>query len=740
MTLPWGVPDLEGGGGGTGQRGPQGPPGPPGAYYAEIYTTAATAPATPTGGAVSGGRVTAAPTGWSLTVPATVPQGEELYVSVALVANDTAAAAWSAPYVGGGTGPAGKDGRDGRPVGLRLTADRDARHALAPLGDTTGDSVLSGQLVYQGDTHDLWQFTGRNQDGTAQWTHRGSIFTPQQQSRLVPTFSDANDGQVLTVVDAGAFGVQVGWEDASGGGSADLSGYEIQAFTFYNNDTDLRDAWDALEFGDTLSYNIGNGGSLNSFPILGTARDGSVFTLYLEKSVDVLEWFDNVSSPDDLWLRDSERVYFLTSSDTPRGTVDDVDSSGDWHLESAPGAPQVILDAIEVAAASGSGGGGGGTAVAAHTPAAGDAELAGLDIAGTDYELVDREGRDRLHAVEQRVQPIREVPQTWANVADAGTAGWTAAAGLLTSVNAIAALTFGNGDVSGTVAQFVYVRIPVAAQQSVYRFRYTIGGGSRNGQIHDRVLGTWSGERVGADATWAYYRVAFFEGDTFSAGRTQLGTGTFEWEGALTEGSVDDELDALGVNQQIDALKNVTRDLHLDGATRLVKSTAATTAGIARVAIQNSALQAIEAGTQSLDVQGVVFTATLARAHFGTTAATTDEPVIRLSGTQARSDWRVLFDDAAFLAGGWVPINVTNGAAGYDYYISGKVSRTTEVALYKSTIETTFHGAFAEGLAVAPVTAGGGAALTGVWRGTQAQYDAIASPDANVLYLIEGGS
>ncbi len=395
---------------------------------------------------------------------------------------------------------------------------------------------------------------------------------------------------------------------------------------------------------------------------------------------------------------------------------------------------------VQWAADATGGGSGGGTAVSAHTPAAGDAELAGIDIGGTDYEITDREGRDRLHLVEQRVHPILEKPQTWANVSAAGTAGWSAATGLLTAVNAVAALSYGNANVSGTTAQYVYVRIRTGAQQSAYRFRYTIGGGAQNGQIHDRVLGTWSGERVGADSSWAYYRIGFYEGSTFTTGRVQLGTGSFEWEGDLTREAVEDQLDAVGIPQAIDALKNVTRDLHLDGATTLVKNTAAATAGVARVAVANADRQAIEAGTKNLDVQGVAFTATLANAHFGSTATTTDQAVIRLAQTQDRSDWRILFDDTAFLAGGWVPITVDNGTAGYDYYISGKVDRTSEIALYKSTEETTYHGALADGLAVPPVTTGGGSAVDGIWRGTKAQYDAITSKDDDILYLVEAAS
>ena len=366
-------------------------------------------------------------------------------------------------------------------------------------------------------------------------------------------------------------------------------------------------------------------------------------------------------------------------------------------------------------------GGGSGTAVAAHTPAAGDAELAGIDIGGSDYEIVDREGRDRLHEVEQRVHPIREVPQTWADISDTS-AGWVRDNSLSP---ALAGLAYAQTAVSGTAAQFVYCRIPVGALQSNYRFQYTVTGGS--GGTHNRVLGTWSGEQVGSDTSWRYFRVGFFEGTGFSAGKLQVGgSDKFEWEGSLTQDSVLDQLETIGIPQAIDALKNVTRDLHLDGATTLVKNSAAATAAVARVAVANADRQAIEAGTKNLDVQGVAFTATLVNAHFGSTATTTDQAVIRLAQTQDRSDWRILFDGIAFLAGGWVPISVDNGTAGYSYFISGKVDRTKEIALYKSEAETTYHGALS-----------GGADVSGIWSGTQSEYDAIASPDANTIYLVQ---
>ena len=335
--------------------------------------------------------------------------------------------------------------------------------------------------------------------------------------------------------------------------------------------------------------------------------------------------------------------------------------------------------------------GDGGAAVEAHTPADGDTELAGLDIDGTDYEIVDDEARARLHTVEQRVHPIRQEIQTWADVTD-GSAGLAGPAALITTVTPAAALTYDNAAKSGTESQFIYARIPIGGRQSEYRFQYTVGGGRQDGETFNLVLGTWPSYRIGVDSSWQYFQIGFYQGDTFSAGKLQRGTGDFVWEGGLTDDAVKDNLESLGVTTQLNAVTDITRDLHFDGAARLVKNTAAATAGVARVAIANSARQAIEAGTQNLDVQGVTFTATLANAHFGSTATTTDLPVIRLAQTEDRSDWRILFDDTVFLAGGWVPINVSNGDDGYDYYISSKVDRTKEIALYKSIEETTYHG------------------------------------------------
>ncbi len=408
----------------------------------------------------------------------------------------------------------------------------------------------------------------------------------------------------------------------------------------------------------------------------------------------------------DNWLElDQYNGEWAANNAYPKGhIVDHVSGSGQsaqrrWYIAqsvtvAADPAPDHEDNTKWVLFAGGTTGGGGST-VAAHTPAAGDDELAGLDIDGTDYELVDRQGRDRLRLVEQRVHPIHETARTWQTITDT-TAGWVVSDDQSPTLSS---LTYAQAAVSGTVAQFVFVRIPTGSQQSNYRLQFVEDKGTANEQTRQRVLGTWSGERVGGGTAWQYYRIAFYEGTTFADGVLQVGvSGEYTWEGALTEQAVEDQLEGLGIPQQLGALKNVTRDLHLDGVTRLVKNSAAATAAVARVAVANADRQAIEAGTTSLNVQGVTFTASLSDAHFGTTATTTDLPIIRLAQTEDRSDWRILFDTATFLAGGWVPITVTNGTAGYDYYISSKVDRSQEIALYRSEQETTYTGDLAAGI------------------------------------------
>ncbi len=73
--------------------------------------------------------------------------------------------------------PQGEPGTDGdpgppgptQPPSLRIVADAAARLLLAPTGDTSGDSVLEGQLVVQADTAALWRLTGRNNLDAAIW-------------------------------------------------------------------------------------------------------------------------------------------------------------------------------------------------------------------------------------------------------------------------------------------------------------------------------------------------------------------------------------------------------------------------------------------------------------------------------------------------------------------------------------------------------------------------------------------
>ncbi len=201
-----------------------------------------------------------------------------------------------------------------------------------------------------------------------------------------------------------------------------------------------------------------------------------------------------------------------------------------------------------------------GTTVEAHTPASGDAELSGLDIGGTDYEIVDQGGRDRLHAVEQRVHPIRQEPQTWEDITD-GSAGWSDPASLITTVNNAAALTYDNAPKSGTDDEFVYVRIPIGARQSEYRFQLTVGGGQQDGETFNHVLGTWPTTRIGADSSWQYFQIGFYQGDTFSAAKLQRGTGDFTWEGGVTKAAVYEQVKGIIVGGVTDDDESETIDV-----------------------------------------------------------------------------------------------------------------------------------------------------------------------------------
>ena len=241
------------------------------------------------------------------------------------------------------------------------------------------------------------------------------------------------------------------------------------------------------------------------------------------------------------------------------GKVDTIELADD-----AVTAAKVADDAVGVAALSAGGapsastflrgdnrwaapaGGGSGTAVAAHTPAAGDDELTGLDIAGADYEIVDAEARDRLATAEHRIHPIREVDQTWTDVSDGAAAGWAAPTTSILDVSGAAALTYGVTAVAGDEDDFVYVRIPVGAQQSRFRFAWTpVGGRATDSGRGSRVLGTWAGERIGADTSWQYYRVSFYAEDSFTGGRVQSGEGVYEWEAALTQAAVYERVKAI---------------------------------------------------------------------------------------------------------------------------------------------------------------------------------------------------
>ena len=100
-------------------KGDKGDPGAAGPYDVEVYRDSATVPDTPTGGTVnvSTQTVTAAPSGWVLTAPATITNN--LYVARARIRPATQTGnitpTWGAPFELGAHGATGPEGPPGRP-------------------------------------------------------------------------------------------------------------------------------------------------------------------------------------------------------------------------------------------------------------------------------------------------------------------------------------------------------------------------------------------------------------------------------------------------------------------------------------------------------------------------------------------------------------------------------------------------------------------------------------------------
>ena len=72
------------------------------------------------------------------------------------------------------------------PAGLIITASETTRLALAPDGDTSGDSPLEDQLVYQESDETLWQMTGRDGANSAIW----------KEVRVIPAGGGGSSGPI----------------------------------------------------------------------------------------------------------------------------------------------------------------------------------------------------------------------------------------------------------------------------------------------------------------------------------------------------------------------------------------------------------------------------------------------------------------------------------------------------------------------------------------------------------------
>ncbi|MCY3701494.1 MAG: hypothetical protein OXG16_02325 [Rhodospirillales bacterium] len=246
----------------------------------------------------------------------------------------------------------------------------------------------------------------------------------------------------------------------------------------------------------------------------------------------------------------------------------------------------------------------------------------------------------------------------------------------------------------------------------------------------------WSPIQVTNGGYFDYFFTGYGAGD-FRGWRSQH---TTTYEGNLGEG-------ADGIRAQLATVTDVVRDLHLDGATRLDENSDVAIGGVAAATILIADEIAIEEQEKSLNVGSVVFRAAQTGSFsFGEATATqTVRPLIRLKTTERVTDWRIRFVDSRgrtndFVGGGWVPIDVTNGDAGFSYYISG-AANAVRFSLWKSVQETTYHGALADGIVnvndlnaalqarLVPGTSGSPAAGSVVtWTGSIADWGAPGVP------------
>jgi len=222
---------------------------------------------------------------------------------------------------------------------------------------------------------------------------------------------------------------------------------------------------------------------------------------------------------------------------------------------------------IRVFSVSGAGTGAGGTSVSVHTPAADDAELSGLDIDGTDYEIVDAESRARLTGDESRITHLDSLTGdlrlpsssgTWALVNSDGSEGGIAqTSGFPTLTAAAAAGSYGQRlaetDASG---RHFAVRVPTGSDPASWRVVFTLGSNS-----YRPLLSTF--DSLGTSGSWDYYRppnastvvaaLALETNEMSVSGRT-------EYVGNLAEVKVWDQLDTILAGSGIGLTKAASPD------------------------------------------------------------------------------------------------------------------------------------------------------------------------------------
>ncbi|MCY4259723.1 MAG: collagen-like protein [Rhodobacteraceae bacterium] len=162
---------------------------------------------------------------------------------------------------------------------------------------------------------------------------------------------------------------------------------------------------------------------------------------------------------------------------------------------------------IRIFRVQGAGSGSGGTPVTPHTPASGDTELAGIDINGTDYEIVDAASRGRLatdesligHLVAQTNDLIPAAPVTgWvtATSQQGGIAETSAFPTLSTAANATGWAVTNAADADG---RHVAIRLAAGANAAMYRLRFSDGT-----NVYEPLLSTF--DSLGNQGSWDYYR------------------------------------------------------------------------------------------------------------------------------------------------------------------------------------------------------------------------------------------